>query len=260
MSTIELHARAFGAGGTPLILCHGLLGSSRNWQALAKGWGRTRRACAVDLRNHGESPHDGAMDYPAMAADLEALVDKEGGVADVLGHSMGGKAAMALALRSPARVRRLVVADIAPIAYDHGFEGYIEALAALDLRRISRRGEADAALAAKVPDPAIRAFLLQNLDVGTRDAPVIKPNLAVLRRSMDAITGWPEALDGLEPYSGPALFVRGGASDYVAEDGIAAARRLFSNMRVETVEGAGHWLHAEAPKAFTAVVDAFLAD
>ena len=260
MSTIELHARAFGAGGTPLILCHGLLGSSRNWQALAKAWGRTRRVCAVDLRNHGASPHDGAMNYPSMAADLEALIDKEGGVADVLGHSMGGKAAMALALRSPAHVRRLIVADIAPIAYDHGFADYVEALAALDLTRITRRSEADAALEEKVPDPAIRAFLLQNLGVGAGDRPVMKPNLDVLRRCMDAITGWPKALDGLEPYPGPTLFVRGGASDYVAEDGIAAARRLFSNVQVETIEGAGHWLHAEAPKAFTAVVDAFLAD
>ncbi|MCB1884108.1 MAG: alpha/beta fold hydrolase [Geminicoccaceae bacterium] len=259
MTALELVRRDFGGGdGTPLVLCHGLLGSSRNWQGLGKAWGRARRVVAVDMRDHGESPWSEEMDYAAMAGDLAALIEGElGGQADVLGHSMGGKAAMVLALTAPERLRRLAVVDIAPVPYAHDFEGYIKAMQGLDLASMTRRSEADAALAPAVPDPAVRAFLLQNLDAGGGGRLAFRPNLEGLLAAMDAITGWPDACEGRH-FDGPALFVRGALSDYVRDDALPGIRALFPKARIETVPDAGHWVHAQAPAVLGRLVEGFL--
>ena len=263
MGALRLERRDFGAGGeTPLVLCHGLLGSSRNWQGLGKAWAQNRakprRVVAVDMRNHGASPWSDAMDYGAMAGDLAALIrDDLGGKADVLGHSMGGKAAMALALSEPECLRRLVVVDIAPISYAHDFVGYIEAMRGLDLASMTRRSEAEAALAPAVPDPGVRAFLLQNLDAGEDGRLTFRPNLDVLLREMEDITGWPDAYAGRR-FDGPALFVRGADSDYVPDEAISGIQDLFSKARIETVPKAGHWVHAQAPMVLGQLVEGFL--
>ncbi len=238
----------------PLVIAHGLFGSARNWGAVAKRLAARREVIAVDLRNHGDSPRDPDASYPALAADLGAVIDAAGGRVDLLGHSMGGKAAMALALTSPGRVARLIVADIAPVAYGHSQIGYVRAMQSVDLGRVARRADADAALAAAVPDPALRAFFLQSLAVGPEGARW-KLDLATLADQMPSIMGFPD-LAGR--FDGPALFLTGGGSDYVRPEHWPAIRARFPAARRETLPGAGHWLHAEAPGPFAAAVEAFL--
>jgi esterase len=256
---MRLRADVFGEadGGKPLLVAHGLLGAARNWGALAKRLGRSRRVIAVDMRNHGASQWDDAMDYPAMAADLAETIDAEaGGRADVLGHSMGGKAAMALALTAPERVARLIVADIAPVTYGHSYDAIFAAMRALDVGAITRRGQADAALTPAIPDPAMRAFVAQNLEV-TPEGARWRPNVAVLSARMDAILDWP----GEWPhprFEGPTLFLRGGRSDYVTEAMRPTIAALFPAADHQAVEGAGHWVHAEKPEPFLQAVEAFL--
>lgn len=245
------------AGPPPLIVMHGLLGSQRNWQAHGKALARERRVFLVDLRNHGESPWSEVMDYPAMAADVAALVERHGlERVSLLGHSMGGKVAMTLALDRPALVDRLIVADIAPLAYAHDFDTELGAMAALDLAAVDRRATADAAMAASVPDVGVRQFLLHNLDFGADGKAAWRPNIAVLQAAMQKLTGWPG--DGSRQFDGPVLAVRGGRSPYVDEAGSAALRELFPAVDIVTIEGAGHWLHAEAPRPFLEVVQRFL--
>lgn len=235
--------------GPVLLVAHGLFGSGRNWGAIAKRLSDIRTVVAVDMRNHGASPRSDDNSYEAMARDLAEALD---GPADVLGHSMGGKAAMLLALTRPELVRSLIVADIAPRAYDHSQGELIDAMRSVDLSEIERRSDADAQLSDAVPDPAVRAFLLQSLDAAERRWLL---NLDALDAEMDRIVGWPEPEGS---YDGPTLFLRGGASDYVSEEDEPAIRALFPEARIETVPDAGHWLHAEAPRPFEAAVRSFL--
>jgi esterase len=236
----------------PLLIAHGLFGSARNWGVLAKRLSDSRRVLTVDMRNHGDSLRDGSHSYADLAADLAEVIGAHGGVADVVGHSMGGKAAMALALGHPETVRRLVVADIAPVAYGHTQQPLIDAMRAVDLSVVERRGDADAQLAPLVPEAGVRAFLLQSLDVGARRW---RLNLDALSANMAAILGWPE-LDGR--YDGPALFLSGAASDYVLPAHRPAIKAMFPNAKFAKIPGAGHWLHAEKPKEFEAALRAFL--
>ena len=207
---------------------------------------------AVDVRNHGASPRSADHSYEAQAGDLAEVVEAQGGRADVLGHSMGGKAAMVLALARPELVASLIVADIAPRGYDHSQGQLIHDMRAVDLSAVERRSDADAQLRDRVPDAAVRAFLLQSLDVAEGRW---RLNLDALEAAMDEIVGWP---DPEGSYDGPTLFLRGGASDYVAEGDLPAIRRLFPAARIEAIAGAGHWLHAEAPRPFEAAVRSFL--
>jgi len=243
----------------PLLIAHGLLGAARNWRALAKRLAGDRRVVAVDMRNHGDSGWNDVMSYPAMAADLAETLDALGaGPADVLGHSMGGKAAMALALARPGAVRRLIVADIAPVTYTHSHRAMLDAMAAVDLGAVARRADADRMLAETVPERPLRAFLAQNLEIEP-DAPARwRPNLDVLRAAMDDLVGWPDAYAGRR-FDGPALFLRGGASDYVTDAMADRVRAAFPAARIETLPGAGHWLHAEQPTPFLTAVQRFLA-
>lgn len=238
--------------GPPLVVAHGLFGSARNWGAVAKRLSDIRRVVAVDMRNHGASPWSDQHSYEALAEDLAEVIDAEGGRADLLGHSMGGKAAMALALAEPERVASLVVADIAPRAYGHTQAPMIEAMRGVDLAAVERRSDADAQLRERVEDPAVRAFLLQSLDAPERRW---RLNLDALDAEMDRLVGWP---DPGGRYDGPALFLRGEASDYVSDADEPEIRRLFPRARIETIPGAGHWLHAEAPRPFEAALRAFL--
>jgi pimeloyl-ACP methyl ester carboxylesterase len=237
----------------PLLIAHGLFGSARNWGVIAKRLSAERRVLAVDMRNHGESSwHDG-HDYPALAADLAEVIDAYGGQADVLGHSMGGKAAMALALTLPASVRRLVVADIAPVSYAHTQQPLIDAMRGIDLTAVTTRGDADRQLAERVPEAGVRSFLLQSLDVAGRRW---RLNLDTLERDMPRILGWPE-IGGV--FEGPVLFLSGAGSDYVQRDHRPAIKALFPNAKFAKIPDAGHWLHADRPREFEAAVASFLA-
>lgn len=236
----------------PALIAHGLFGSARNWNVIAKRLSRTRRVLAVDMRNHGDSPWFDSHGYADMAGDLAEVIAAHGGVADVVGHSMGGKAAMVLALTHPEKVRRLIVADIAPVAYSHTQAHLIDAMEGVDLSAITTRRDADAALAATVDDAGTRAFLLQSLDVAERRW---RLNLGVLRRDMAAIIGFPQVGGHADVR---ALFLSGAASDYVLPAHRSAIKALFPAARFAKIPGAGHWLHADQPRAFEATVAAFL--
>jgi len=250
------HAEA--GSGPPVVLLHGLFGASGNFAAVQRALAAAHRVVAFDLRNHGASPHDAAMSYGGMAADvLDSMAALGLPAAAVLGHSMGGKAAMRMALLAPERVSRLVVADIAPVAYRHNNRAVADALLALPLRPGLTRGQADALLAPAVPDPGVRGFLLQNLRPGPGPSgePSWRIGLAEIAAALPGIEGWdvPEA-----SYSGPVLVVRGEQSDFVLPEHRPAFRALFPNARFVTLRNAGHWLHAEAPAAFIQTVSGFL--
>ena len=238
----------------PLLIAHGLFGSARNWGVISRRLAEGRQVLTVDMRNHGTSPWRTTHSYEGMAGDLAAVISLHGGRADVLGHSMGGKAAMMLALSRPAMVRRLIVADIAPVAYRHSQAHLIHAMRGLDLTGVTTRAEADRRLSASVDDPGTRAFLLQSLDLRA-EPPRWRLNLDVLETEMDRIIGWP----GIEGrFEGPALFLTGAQSTYVRPEHHTRIEALFPQARFEAIDGAGHWLHAEKPREFEAAVGGFL--
>jgi pimeloyl-ACP methyl ester carboxylesterase len=238
----------------PLLIVHGLYGSARNWSAIARRLSEDRRVITVDMRNHGGSVRAESQSYPEMAADLAEVIGWVGRPMDIVGHSMGGKAAMQLALTQGDLVNRLVVADIAPVAYGHSHAPLAQAMRDLDLTGVTARSEADRRLSERVAEPSVRAFLLQSLDLKTTP-PHWRLNLDVLARDMDRITGWP----GTEGrYAGPTLFLTGARSDYVKPEHRAAIKALFPKARFARIPGAGHWLHAEKPREFEAALRAFL--
>ena len=258
MPAVGLAVRSLGEGA-PVVVLHGLLGQGRNWQAIGKRLATMgRRVHLVDLRNHGASPWALPMTYAAMADDLVALEDRLGlSQVNLVGHSMGGKAAMMLALRRPERVDRLVVVDVAPVRYEHGsFARYLAAMRALDLDRLGRRAAVESALEPVEPDPRIRAFLASNLE-GGEEGLRWAPNLAVLADDLPSILDFPaEARSGL--FDGPALFLLGARSNYLEPATEPLVRRLFPRAEIRRIEGAGHWVHADAPEAVVAALDSFL--
>jgi len=237
----------------PLLIAHGLFGSARNWNVIAKRLSDERQVLSVDMRNHGESPHADRHDYPDMAGDLADVVAAHGGRADVLGHSMGGKAAMLLALMRPETVNKLVVADIAPVGYGHSQAHLIAAMRAVDLSRVETRRDADAQLRDAIPEEGVRAFLLQSLDIKAKRW---RLNLDVLESEMPKIIGWPA--DAAARFEGPVLMLSGGASDYLTPAHRDITKALFPKARFAKIPGAGHWLHAEKPREFEEAVRAFL--
>jgi pimeloyl-ACP methyl ester carboxylesterase len=252
-----LTARQIGEG-RPVVLLHGLFGQAGNFGAIARRLAEKCRVIALDLRNHGDSPHTDAMDYPDMAADVRAtLAGLDALPAAIVGHSMGGKVAMALALSHPDAVSRLCVADIAPRAYASDLGRYAAAMAAIPLRAGLSRAEADKALAASVPAAAVRQFLLQNLRFD-RDPPAWRLNLRGIAAAMPTISGWPDGLP--QTYPGPTLLLAGAASDYIRDSDMPTVTAHFPQARLVRIDGAGHWLHAEAPGPFLAALSDFLAD
>jgi len=244
----------------PLLIAPGLFGSGRNWGVIAKRLSSERRVLTLDMRNHGDSFWAEAHRYPDLAEDLAEVIAAQGRACDVLGHSMGGKAGMWLALTRPGLVERLVVADMAPVPYAHGaaHAGLIAAMQALKIDDLTSRSEADRRLADTVADPGTRAFLLQSLEL--REGPVRwKFNLAALAANLPAILDWPATLPpGAKPFDGPALFLTGAKSEYVRPSYHEKIRALFSRAEIEVIEGAGHWLHAERPREVEAAVESFL--
>lgn len=253
--TVALSYSDFGAG-EPLVILHGLFGSKRNWSSIAKRLGARHRVLAVDLRNHGESPWDDLHDYPALAADVADFIVRDiGRPVAVLGHSMGGKAAMMLALTRPELVERLIVVDIAPARSSTSLASALHALQAVPLAAYGRRTEVEAALAESIPDPAVRGFLVLNLAAGPRGLEWTV-NLDAIELHFDAIVGFPDVPPG-QRYEGPTLFIAGGKSDYVRPEHEAEIRRLFPAAMIEVIDEAGHWVHADAPGRFVDLVSRF---
>lgn len=253
LATIR-HPASAAADAPTLVIAHGLYGSGRNWGVIARRLADRREVVAVDMRNHGDSPRYPTQTYPDMAADLAEVIVSLGAPVDLLGHSMGGKAAMQLALTRPDLIRRLIVADIAPVAYSHDQTRNARAMAALDLSRIATRAEADEALSQHVDDPALRAFFLQSLDLRQKP-PRWKLNLPVLEAEMPNIVGWP-GTEGV--FDHPTLFLTGSESRYVRPEHRDTIRALFPRARFAKLPGAGHWLHAEKPREFEETVRVFL--
>lgn len=247
-----------GAPGVrpPLLIVHGLFGSARNWGAIAKRMADRGTVWAADLRNHGQSPWMDTHGYTEMAADLAEVIaaHNPGGPVDVVGHSMGGKATMMLALTRPELVRRLIVADISPVRYGHSHAGHIVAMRGLNLDGLDNRAEADRRLARDIDDPGVRAFLLQSLDLRA-DPPRWRLNLDVLDAEMPRILGWPDVSG---QFDGPVLFLSGARSDYVLPEHRTPIKALFPAARFAKIPDAGHWLHAEAPRAFEQSLRVFL--
>ncbi|MFC0625037.1 alpha/beta fold hydrolase [Kribbella deserti] len=256
---MQLPTTVYGETGTPVVVLHGLFGSSRNWMTAARrlAAGPTgHRVIAMDLRNHGTSGHVPTMSYTEMAADVAETITALGlGPVALIGHSMGGKTAMLTALQTPDLVERLVVVDVSPVTYPPAFVGYAQAMREADLSAVRRRAEVDEQLVDAVPLASTRAFLLQNLvldDEGAR----WRPNLPVIEAAIPDISGWPETTGR---YEGPTLFVYGGKSDYVQPEHHDAITGYFPNATLAEIPEAGHWVHAERLDDFLATVTPFLA-
>ena len=257
---MKLNFKQYSDRGKPLLVLHGLFGSLQNWSWHCKKLAEDYAVFGLDMRNHGASPHDSIMNYQVMATDvLEFMDDQQLDKAHILGHSMGGKTAMQLALTAPERVDALVIADVAPVQYggargehDEIFEG----LCALDLATLANRNEADAQLAKWVSDDVVRQFLLSNLVRKPENGFEWRINLPVLRASYPKLR---EAPISTSSYPKEVLFIRGELSDYILPEHKDELLRLFPKAKVKTIAGTGHWLHAEKPETFYRLVMTHLA-
>ena len=252
---MKLFYRTLGKG-KPLFILHGLFGSSDNWMTLGKKFAESYHVVLVDLRNHGRSPNSDHWDYSVMTEDIYQLANDLGFTSiNLLGHSMGGKIGMTIAGKYPGFLNRLIVADIAPRHYPIRHRTIIDGLLSIDLQQIKSRIEADTQLATFVSQPAIRQFLLKNLDRDDKNGFKWKLNLKVIN---DHIENVGAATFSSEMISIPTLFIRGINSDYITDEDIMEIRKYFSNSKTESIGNAGHWLHAEQPEAFINTVLAFL--
>ena len=253
---MQLHYLEAGEGPGVLIL-HGLFGQARNWAAVTKGLAEDYRLVSIDLPNHGRSPWTEDVSYPSVAANVaEFMTRHKLKRATVVGHSMGGKVAMALALTQPDLVGGLVVVDIAPVPYAHGIQHHMEAMQALPLELVTSRESADEMLAGGVDDPVVRALLLSNL-ARVEDGFAWRINLDGLHDGVDVIHGFPD-MDGAQ-YEGRTLFVAGETSDFIEREHKQLIGSLFPNAEHAVVKGAGHWVHADKPKETIDVLRKFLA-
>ncbi len=249
-----LHTDITGQG-TPLLLIHGLFGSYENLGMIARLLADQFRIINVDLRNHGRSGHSDEMSYALMAQDLIDTMDAlQIPTAAVLGHSMGGKAAMQLALSQPERVSKLVLADISPVISQPRHLGILQALNQINLSTLQDRKQADVQLQTAIADAGTRAFLLKSLIKGEHGFQW-RFNLAVLTAQYQQVLAAPDATG---PYTGPTLFIKGGNSDYLQPEHQAYIRQLFPDVKAKIIEGTGHWLHAEKPAAFAKITADFL--
>jgi len=254
---MKLFNKVFSGGGKPLIILHGLLGSSSNWLSMGRRLGEIYTAYVLDLRNHGFSPWSDIMDYPSMADDIREFIQNSGfDKASVLGHSMGGKTAMEFALSFPERCEKLIVLDIRPEAYDPVYENIFPALEDIDVSALSSRSEADRILESRIPDKLLRLFLLKNLYRDENGVFHWKVNIRGLSENYDSI--WAPVLKKGRTYPGPALFLRGEQSDYLKEEDMDSIRRLFPAAVCKTVSKAGHWLHADNPDELFLYITEFL--
>jgi esterase len=242
--------------GFPLIILHGILGSSDNWRAASKRLGDRYKVYSLDLRNHGSSPQSDIMNYRVMSQDVcEFTDDHRLSSAFVLGHSMGGKVAMQFATEFPNRVEKLIVVDIAPKAYSAFHRPTLHALNALELNAYKSFGEVDAALAKTIPEAALRQFLLKNLTRDEHRTLRWKINLGAIELNYDNLA---MAIAPRAKFTRPACFIRGGRSNYIQDDDISLIHEIFPRAKIKTISHAGHWLHADATEEFLEIVTEFL--
>jgi len=253
---VQLAFEEFGCG-PPLIVLHGLFGSSTNWRSIAKRLSADFRVLSLDLRNHGRSGWHDDMGYTVMAEDVHNFIFKNSlGTVTVLGHSMGGKTAMVLALKYGEFIDKLVIVDIAPVDYGHSYISLTESMLRLDLGHLANRTAADAALAQSIQDTPTRQFLLQNL-ISVDKKLEWRIHLASIQQNMDKLTRFPtELLDSL--FDQATLFVHGSESDYVTPHHHPRINKLFPNNRIVTIEKAGHWVHIQRPDELLKEITTFI--
>lgn len=258
-----LTAQTIGDGAHRVVFLHGLMGRGKNWAQIARGLGKDYTSLLLDLPNHGTSAWTESFDYRHMAdmvAQQLAIDFARAAPVDVVGHSMGGKVAMYLALRHPELVRQLVIVDISPAASKGDFDHLLGSLLEVDLSRVKRRLDAQEQLEEKIPNPGVRGFLLQNLNLNQETGASWENNLAMLYDSLETIMGWEgmDAQKGEQIFTHPVLWIKGENSDYISSEDSAAMRELFPKVRKFTVKGAGHWVHSEKPAETIALLQHFL--
>ncbi len=267
----RLATSTVGSAGPRVVFVHGLFGQGRNWTTIAKGLADRHRVSLVDLPNHGHSPWTDRVDYPDMAALVAAELATYGEPVTLVGHSMGGKVAMQLALSRPELLRALVVVDVAPVEYPltggrtgdpheeaSPFAAFIDAMKAIDLSALRTRDEADEALRTAVPSRMVRSFLLQCLvRDGTGGGWRWRLNLDLLRRDLDRLRGFPDPPPGAV-FVKPVLWIAGANSHYVLPQDRARMDELFPYGRLVRIKNAGHWVHSEQPEIFLRTLRQFL--
>lgn len=252
---MKLYFRSFGQG-EPLIILHGVFGSSDNWQTVGQELSMKYKVYLVDQRNHGSSPHSDEFDYNVMADDiLELMLHEKIDRAHLLGHSMGGKVAMTFATRYPKKVNKLIVVDIAPKYYVPQHERIFMGFRSIKLDQIQTRNEADVQMSQRIPERAVRQFILKNLNRNKEGSFVWKLNLDAIEKNAEEIGA---ALSEEDWFNGHVLFLAGTKSDYVKEDDLPNIRQHFPNAVLKNISGAGHWVHAEQPKLLVRMVFEFL--
>tara|TARA_R110000782_G_scaffold149437_9_gene242125 strand:+ start:758 stop:1528 length:771 start_codon:yes stop_codon:yes gene_type:complete len=243
--------------GRPVIILHGLFGSARNWQGIARSLADSHHVITPDLRNHGQSPHAQSMSYQEMADDVIAIADHLN-LKDliIMGHSMGGKVAMAAALTQPERFSALIIVDIAPVNYDHNFDLLIMAMKSLNLDQLESRAQAEAIMSSSIDDTGVIQLLLQNL-IRIGDKLQWRINLESIMENLDLIGKFPDTLKG-KSCRIPTLFLGGSESDYLRNIYNADIFQYFPAAEITMIDGAGHWLHAEKPNAFLKQIKTFI--
>ncbi len=241
---VKLNYKVLGEGEVVIIL-HGLFGMLDNWQTFAKKLAENYKVYIVDQRDHGKSPHTTEFTYPLLAQDVKMLMDAEHiDKARIIGHSMGGRTAMHMALMYPESVEQLMVVDMGVKTYQGGHESIIKALQSIPIGEVSSRSEVDTLLSSQISEPGIRLFLMKNLTRSKEGGYTWKINLDLLAQSYPNIM---RGIDADQQSDVDTLFVKGGNSNYILDEDKADIKKIFAKAKIETVADAGHWIHAERP-------------
>jgi len=254
---MQLYHQKVGSQGQDIVIIHGLFGSSDNWLTIGRVLAEQNQVYLIDQRNHGKSPHTEEWDYQTMAEDLNEFV-KSQNIQNpiVLGHSMGGKTAMQYACSFfPSVIKKLIVADIAPKEYPLHHQTILEGLEAIDLKMLTSRKQAEDILGKYVKEIDTKAFLLKNLYRDEIQQWAWRINLPVIKKKIENVG---EGLMTNLSFDEPTLFVRGSKSDYILDEDFELIKHYFHDVQIETIEGAGHWLHAEKPKEFLEIIQKFI--
>ena len=253
---MKLYCKQYSTLGDPLVILHGLYGNGGNWGWHARQLAQRFAVYTLDARNHGQSPWADTMQLTEMAADVAETLQALGmSAVHLLGHSMGGKIAMLLALQQPALVRKLIVVDIAPVVYSKENDVVLESLCAIDVDKLQSRAAADKYLAMYIDTKSVRDFLLANLQCTAQGNFKWRINLPVIAKYFSELTHWP---DTIAVFDGESLFIKGDASNYILPAYQLQTLALFPQSRLKIVEGAGHWVHSEKPEAVQKLIHNFL--
>jgi len=254
---VFLHFREIGSG-PPMIILHGVFGSSDNWFSIGKSFAENWKVYLIDQRNHGQSFHSDEFNYPVMANDINLFIQNESvGRPVVIGHSMGGKVAMQLAVNQPNLIKSLVVVDIAPKKYPVHHKQLLDGLFSIDLKNVSSRQDLELHISRFENNSAVRQLLMKNVGRDQNNNFKWKLNLNSINNNLEKLS---DALDYTNPYYAKTLFIMGENSDYINNEDEEMIRQAFPNAKISSIQDAGHWVQADQPEQFIKVVEDFLSD